>query len=108
MATQKSKKGGIVKFSGSQLDLDKARNTRNAIRAIDHPLRKDILIFLDKHKGKVPVTEIYLALHIDQSVASQMLGILKKAELVNYERKGKEIIYSVNHTTVKNLNQRVA
>jgi DNA-binding transcriptional ArsR family regulator len=42
------------------------------------------------------VTEIYVKLRLEQSVASQHLAILRKAGFVNTVRDGKFIYYSVS------------
>jgi DNA-binding transcriptional ArsR family regulator len=42
------------------------------------------------------VTEIYVKLRLEQSVASQHLAILRKAGYVNTTRDGKFIYYSVS------------
>jgi DNA-binding transcriptional ArsR family regulator len=43
------------------------------------------------------VTEIYVKLRLEQSVASQHLAILRKAGFVDTLRDGKFIYYSVNY-----------
>jgi DNA-binding transcriptional ArsR family regulator len=52
----------------------------------------------------VTVTEIYVHLRLEQSVASQHLAILRKAGIVKTERDGKFIYYSVNHKRVEEIN----
>jgi DNA-binding transcriptional ArsR family regulator len=51
------------------------------------------------------VTEIYIQLRLEQSVASQHLAILRKAGFVNTDRDGKFIYYSVNHNRLDELNR---
>lgn len=46
--------------------------------------------------GPITVTDIYVFCRIEQSVASQHLARLRRAELVNTEREGKYIYYTVN------------
>jgi DNA-binding transcriptional ArsR family regulator len=46
------------------------------------------------------VTEIYVKLRLEQSVASQHLAILRSAGVVKTERNGKFIYYSVNRSRV--------
>lgn len=64
-------------------------------KAADHKLRKSILDYLHK-KGEATVTEVYVHLRLEQSVASQHLAILRKTKFVNSRRDGKNIFYSVN------------
>lgn len=77
------------------------------LRAINHKLRQQILKLIDTH-DKITVTEIYVKLRIEQSVASQHLAILRKAQFVNTEREGKFIFYTVNTDRIKELNQFVS
>lgn len=65
------------------------------IRAINHPLRQQMLKLIH-HRGRATVTEIYTKLRLEQSVASQQLGILRNAGYVTTQRDGKLIYYSVN------------
>lgn len=83
------------------LEIDTLRLKKAALhlRAANHQLRQQILSLLHKN-GKMMVTTIYVKLRIEQSVASQHLAVLRKAKLVNAEREGKKIFYSVNY---KNL-----
>jgi DNA-binding transcriptional ArsR family regulator len=43
------------------------------------------------------VTALYKTMQLEQPVASQQLAILRRARLVNTERRGKTIVYSVNY-----------
>lgn len=65
------------------------------LRALNHPLRKRLLELIQDN-GNIIVTEMYNKLKIEQSVCSQHLGILRRAELVNTKRDGKKILYSIN------------
>ena len=71
-------------------------------RAINHPLRQQILKLLHKN-ARMMVTDIYVKLRLEQSVTSQHLAILRRAKLVNTERQGKRIFYSVNYQQLKQL-----
>ena len=72
------------------------------LRAVNHPLRKEIMSLIEG-KEKMTVTEIYIRLRIEQSVASQHLAILRKADVLNTERDGKFINYSINHTRMQEI-----
>jgi DNA-binding transcriptional ArsR family regulator len=76
------------------------------LRAINHKLRQQILKLIDE-SGKMTVTEIYVKLRLEQSVASQHLAILRKAGFVKTERDGKFIYYSVNQERLEELNKFV-
>jgi len=74
------------------------------LRAINHKLRQQILKLIHQN-DKMTVTEIYVQLRLEQSVASQHLAILRKAGFVNTIRDGKFIHYSVNHNRLAEVHQ---
>jgi ArsR family transcriptional regulator, virulence genes transcriptional regulator len=74
------------------------------IRALNHNLRQQIIRLLHEHQ-RMTVTTIYVKLHLEQSVASQHLAILRTAGYVNTEREGKCIFYSVNYARIREINQ---
>ncbi len=76
------------------------------LRAMNHKLRQQILGLIDSEK-KITVTEIYVRLRLEQSVASQHLAILRKSGIVNTIRDGKFIHYSVNHKRIAEINKFV-
>jgi len=76
-------------------------------RAIDHPLRKKILKLLEE-KQPAKVTDIYVNLRIEQSVASQHLKILRECKIVETERKGRSILYKPNYNTLTKLEKIVS
>ncbi|MCB0529827.1 MAG: helix-turn-helix transcriptional regulator [Lewinellaceae bacterium] len=65
-------------------------------RALAHPLRMQICSIIDD-KNPACVNEIYGALNIEQSIASQHLRILRKAKLVHTSRKGKYVYYQLDY-----------
>ena len=65
------------------------------IRTLNHQLRIEIIKIL-LEKGELTVTEIYEKLHLEQSVASQHLSMLRRAGIVLTRRTGKFIWYSVD------------
>jgi DNA-binding transcriptional ArsR family regulator len=65
-------------------------------------LRQQIVKFIDDKK-KITVTEIYVHLRLEQSVASQHLAILRRAGIVKTERDGKFIFYSINLEKVNRI-----
>ena len=81
------------------------KKMRKVFRAIDHPLRKKILKLLEKQPVKV--TDIYVNLRIEQSVASQHLKILRESKIVETERKGKLILYKPNYNSLAKLEKIV-
>ncbi|MBS1920161.1 MAG: helix-turn-helix transcriptional regulator [Bacteroidetes bacterium] len=85
------------------LNLLNAKKAAMILRAVNHTLRQQILKLIDEN-GKMTVTEIYIQLRLEQSVASQHLAILRKTGFVNTDREGKFIYYSVNHQRLVDLN----
>jgi len=79
-----------------QIDTDMLKAGAQVLRAIKHKLRMQIIQLIQK-KESMNVTDIYKALKLEQSVASQHLAILRKEGFVITERHGKEIFYSVNY-----------
>ncbi len=89
-----------------KVDLMNLKKASLVLRSVNHKLRQQILKLIDEH-GKMTVTEIYVKLRLEQSVASQHLAILRKAGFVKTERDGKFIYYSVNTTRLEELNKFV-
>lgn len=65
------------------------------LRAINHKLRQSIIDMLHEN-ATMTVTDIYIKLRIEQSVASQHLAILRRVGIVITERQGKFIYYSLD------------
>ena len=80
-----------------KVDLIHSKKAAMILRALNHKLRQQILKLIDEHQ-KMTVTEIYVKLRLEQSVASQHLAILRRAGIVATTREGKFIFYSVNYT----------
>lgn len=74
----------------------------STMRALTHPLRLKLISFIDQSR-RVNVNKIYKALKMEQSVASQHLRILREDMLVNAEREGKLIYYSVNYQKLEDI-----
>jgi DNA-binding transcriptional ArsR family regulator len=89
-----------------QLDYIVLKRAAMRLRAVNHPLRKQIMELLEEKK-KMTVTEIYIKLRLEQSVASQHLAILRKADVLNTIRDGKFIYYSVNPKKIEEISNLV-
>lgn len=74
------------------------------LRALNHKLRQQILTLIETEK-KITVTEIYVRLRLEQSVASQHLAILRRAGIVVTQRDGKFIYYTVNYKRIEDINR---
>jgi DNA-binding transcriptional ArsR family regulator len=73
-----------------------------AIRAINHPLRRQILRLLNENRRMI-VRDIYVNLRLDEVFVSQQLAILRREKIVVTERKGKEIFYSLNYNRIAKI-----
>ena len=74
------------------------------LRALNHKLRQQILALIESEK-RITVTEIYVRMRLEQSVASQHLAILRRAGIVITQRDGKFIYYTVNFKRIEEINQ---
>jgi DNA-binding transcriptional ArsR family regulator len=92
--------------STMKIDFLQVKKAALILRALNHKLRQQILKLLEE-SGKMTVTEIYVRLRLEQSVASQHLAILRRAGIVKTERDGKFIYYTVNHNRIEDINKFV-
>jgi ArsR family transcriptional regulator, virulence genes transcriptional regulator len=76
------------------------------VRSVNHKLRQSILNLLEEN-DKMAVTDIYVKLRIEQSVASQHLAIMRRTGFVDTTRDGKNIYYSINKDRLAHLNKVV-
>jgi DNA-binding transcriptional ArsR family regulator len=61
-----------------KIDVIQLKKAALILRAVNHKLRQQIMKLIHQN-GKMTVTEIYVKLRLEQSVASQHLAILRKA-----------------------------
>jgi DNA-binding transcriptional ArsR family regulator len=76
------------------------------LRALNHKLRQQMIRLLEENR-RMTVTELYVQLRLEQSVASQHLAILRRAGIVKAERDGKFIYYRINEERVLRINEFV-
>ena len=94
-SVKKMKKIEVGKDKGTVIEPDKLYKAVMTLRAINNPFRKRIIDLVNSNTD-ITVTKIYKKLRIEQSVASQHLAILRKAEYLTATRNGKFIYYNVN------------
>src|ERR687886_1121573 len=85
-----------------KIDVLQLKKAALVLRAVNHKLRQQILKLIHQ-KGQITVTEIYVKLRLEQSVASQHLAILRKAGFVDTFRDGKFIFYNVNESRLEEV-----
>ena len=91
----------------TKLDFDAIKSAAMTLRAINHKLRQQIVKLLDENK-RMNVTDIYVKLRLEQSVASQHLAILRRANIVITDRDGKFIHYKLNYEKLNDVSKFVA
>jgi len=89
-----------------KVDLNQSKKAAMILRALNHKLRQQILKLIDEQR-KMAVTEIYVKLRLEQSVASQHLAILRRANIVVTVREGKFIYYMVDYNRLEQVKQFV-
>src|SRR5215203_336569 len=86
-----------------KLDFLHLKKAALVLRAMNHKLRQQMIKLLDENE-RMTVTEIYVKLRLEQSVASQHLAILRRAGIVITQREGKFIYYTVNYKRIDEIN----
>jgi DNA-binding transcriptional ArsR family regulator len=102
---RKQKSETIVLKKGKQeiqLDYAELRKAVLVLRAINHKLRQRMIDLLEENE-QMTVTDIYIKLRLEQSVASQHLAILRRAGVVATERQGKFIFYSLDKDRLEQI-----
>ncbi|MBK7408699.1 MAG: helix-turn-helix transcriptional regulator [Saprospirales bacterium] len=106
---RKQKDEAVVLKKGMQfvtLDYAELRRAVLVLRSINHKLRQRIIDLLEDGE-KMTVTDIYVRLRLEQSVASQHLAILRRAAVVRTERHGKFIYYSLDKERLAQISRLV-
>lgn len=81
------------------INAEKLKASSELLRALVHPLRMQILEFIDQSDA-INVNKIYNTLKLEQSITSQHLRILRNAQLVHTDREGKFIHYSIDYDRI--------
>jgi DNA-binding transcriptional ArsR family regulator len=84
------------------IDYHALKKAALVLRALNHKLRQQLIKLIEEEQ-KITVTEIYVRMRLEQSVASQHLAILRKAGIVITQRDGKFIYYSVNFKRLEEM-----
>ena len=93
--------------NGLQINYYNVKKASLVLRSLNHKLRQQIIKIIDE-SDKLAVTEIYVKLRLEQSVASQHLAILRKAGIVTTKREGKFIYYTINKQRVESVKEFVS
>ena len=94
----------IVSMRKAKVDInnDKLNEASETLRALAHPLRLKILEFIDQHQT-INVNKIYNTMKLEQSITSQHLRILRIAGIVQTNREGKFIHYSIDYDKISKV-----
>jgi len=84
------------------INNDKLNEASETLRALAHPLRLKILEFIDQHQT-INVNKIYNTMKLEQSITSQHLRILRIAGIVQTNREGKFIHYSIDYDKISKV-----
>lgn len=107
MRSKKNETVSLKKGTGEvHLDYAELRKAVLVLRAVNHKLRQRIIDLLESGET-MTVTDIYIKLRLEQSVASQHLAILRRAGVVLTERQGKFIYYSLNTNRLDQIQKLV-
>ncbi len=98
----------LLKKGKTEIELDYAelRKAVLVLRAVNHKLRQNIIDLLEE-SDSLTVTDIYIKLRLEQSVASQHLAILRRAGVVITDRNGKFIYYSIDKERLAQISRLV-
>jgi DNA-binding CsgD family transcriptional regulator/DNA-binding transcriptional ArsR family regulator len=84
------------------IDTTAIKKAASIYRAGYHPLRIQIIELIHK-SGTLNVTPIIKKFKLEQSLISAHLKILRDAKLLNTERDGQQIFYSVNYKQINRV-----
>jgi DNA-binding transcriptional ArsR family regulator len=74
-------------------------------RALNHKLRQRILELIEEN-GEMTVTEIWVTLRLEQTVASTHVGILRDIGVVKFRRDGKFKYYALDKKKLESYNRQ--
>ncbi len=83
---------------------DRLRKLYLLLRVINHPGRLQLLNVILENE-EVNVSDMVKHTQHKQAVVSQHLALLRKAGLVNTNRKGKAVFYSINQKQAEKINR---
>ncbi|MEP6597114.1 MAG: metalloregulator ArsR/SmtB family transcription factor [Ginsengibacter sp.] len=97
---------GLENAELPDIDYHNIKKAAMVLRSLNHKLRQQVIKTIYENQ-RLTVTQLYVKLRLEQSVASQHLAILRKAGIVGTQRDGKFIYYSINSTRIESINDFV-
>jgi DNA-binding transcriptional ArsR family regulator len=108
--TNQTEESNVATFSNNsdtvKVNYYNLKKAALVLRSMNHKLRQQILALIETEK-KITVTEIYVRMRLEQSVASQHLAILRRSGIVSTQRDGKFIYYTINYKRIAEINKFV-
>ncbi len=91
----------ILTSESEKIQLNTLQNKKalHILRAINHPLRLEIIKLIDERK-RMTVKEIYSHFKIEQAVASQHLAVLRRAGFVGTKKESKFVYYTLSYNFI--------
>ena len=86
--------------------MARAATTSDPFNAVAEPRRRQILTFLAASERDV--TEIVVAIGLDQPSVSKHLGVLRRVGLVRVRRNGRHRLYRTNAAAIRPLHEWTA
>jgi len=86
----------ISKYKAMKPIDDSIKEITEIIKALGHPARLEILLLLNRKKGKLSVTYIYESLGLTQPETSRHLTVMKNGSVLNCDKEGSNAYYSIN------------
>ena len=75
--------------------------TQEVFRALADPTRREVLRLLQR--GALPAGEIAERFEVTKASMSHHFNVLKAADLVRSERRGQQLVYSLNTSVVEDV-----
>ena len=88
------------------IDYYNIKKAAMVLRSLNHMLRQQVIKTIHENK-RITVTQLYIKMRLEQSIASQQLAFLRKAGIVFTERDGKFIFYTINSSRIEAINEYV-
>jgi ArsR family transcriptional regulator len=88
------------------MELKRAQLLTRILRAFGHPARVRIIAILCDRESNVKT--ITAAVKLPQPVVSQQLAVLREVGMVEFERRGNQVIYRVTKPWVKQISRDLA
>ncbi|MDQ6723784.1 MAG: metalloregulator ArsR/SmtB family transcription factor [Thermoproteota archaeon] len=99
MSSKDDKKKNSVK---ELINFDDVKKAAIVLKALNNPIRKKLINYLLKNEPTT-VSNLVFNLRVEQTIISQHLNILRKAKIVTFLKKGKNVYYFLNKTRIEEI-----